>query len=51
MSRDPMKPRSFRVSDKAWASALEAADEKDEILAEEIRKFVERYPKIKKGTK
>jgi len=41
--RDPMKARSLRVSDKTWTAAQAAADARNEILSEEIRKFLERY--------
>ena len=43
--RIPMKVRHVRVSDKDWAAAQQAADECDENLSEEIRKFIVRYGK------
>lgn len=49
MTRPPMTPRTIRTSDALWAAAQEAADARNEILSEEIRKFLERY--AKKGTK
>lgn len=41
--RPPMKPRMIRVSDEVWDRALAAADERGEILSEEIRKMIEQY--------
>ena len=45
MSRDPIKPKSVRVPDALWAAAQAKADERGEVLSEEIRKFLERYVK------
>ena len=45
MTRPPMKARALRVPDALWESAQAAADERGEILSEEIRKFLERYAK------
>lgn len=45
--RPPMRARTIRVSDATWDAALEAADQRGEILSEEIRKFLERYAKKK----
>lgn len=47
--REPMKARSIRASDRLWDEAQAVADARNEILSEEIRKFLESY--IKKGTK
>lgn len=41
--RPPMKPRAVKVSDDLWSRALAKADERGEVLSEEIRKFLERY--------
>ena len=49
MSREPRKARAIRVEDDLWASALAKADERREVLSEEIRKFLQRY--TKKGSK
>ena len=35
--------RSIRVPDALWAAAIEKAEARGEVLAEEIRKFLERY--------
>ena len=43
-----MKNRHVRVSDKDWAAAQRAADERGENLSEEIRKFLVRYAKGEK---
>ena len=40
-----MKVRHVRVSDRVWAAAQQAADECDENLSEEIRKFLVQYGK------
>lgn len=42
------KRRTIRIDDPTWEPAMEAAKDKDEILAEEIRAFVERYPSLPK---
>ena len=44
-SRPPRKPRSVKVEDDLWAAALAKADERGEILSEEIRRFLARYVK------
>jgi hypothetical protein len=41
--RKPMKPRQVRVRDDVWDEAMATADARDEVLSEEIRKFLERY--------
>ena len=51
MSRDPIKPKSVRVPDALWAAAQMRADERGEVLSEEIRKFLERYVKKSGGTR
>ena len=43
--RPLLRSRNVRVSDKDWAAAQRAADEYDENLSEEIRKFIVRYGK------
>jgi len=45
MSRQPRKPRSVKVEDPLWEAALAKADERGEILSEEIRRFLTRYVK------
>lgn len=48
MARPAMKTRGVKVSDDVWNAALTAADERQEVLSEEIRKFLERYAKGKR---
>lgn len=43
MSRSPRRPKSIRVEDDLWDAALKKADERGEVLSEEIRKFLQRY--------
>jgi hypothetical protein len=43
MSRDPRKARAVRVGDDLWHAAQAKADERGEVLSEEIRKFLQRY--------
>lgn len=44
MTPRPVKrPRSVKVEDDLWAAAHAKADERNEILSEEIRKFLARY--------
>ena len=45
MTRPPRRPRSVKVEDELWTAALAKADERGEILSEEIRKFLTRYTK------
>jgi len=45
MARRPMRPRAVKVSDETWSAAMRKADERGEVLSEEIRKFLERYAK------
>jgi len=47
--RPPMKNRVIRVPEGTWQAALDAAEQKQEVLSEEIRRFVEKYPTMKKG--
>jgi len=42
-----MVMRSLRVAAKDWDAAMAAAEAKDEVLSEEIRKFIKRYGKSK----
>lgn len=41
--RPPMALRSLRVDEPTWSAAQHAADERGEILSEQIRHFLERY--------
>lgn len=43
MTRAPRKARAVRVEDDLWAAAQAKADERGEILSEEIRRFLQRY--------
>jgi hypothetical protein len=43
MSREPMKPKSVRISQALWDAAQAKADERGEYLSEVIRKALERY--------
>lgn len=49
--RVPNQPRtpkrSIRVPDVLWNAAIAKAKARDEVLAEEIRKFLERYVRRK----
>lgn len=47
MSRPPKRARSLRVDDALWLAAIQAADERGEVLSEEIRKFLTQY--VNKG--
>lgn len=47
MTRAPRKPRSVKVEGELWAAAHAKADERGEILSEEIRKFLAAYVKRK----
>lgn len=49
MTRAPRKPRSIRVEDVLWLAALEAADERGEVLSEVIRAYLLAYVKPKRG--
>jgi len=49
--RKPMKPRQVRVRDDVWDEAMRIAAEREEILSEEIRKFLERYSRDAKRGK
>jgi hypothetical protein len=40
-----MRARALRVSDELWQAAQATADTRNEVLSEEIRKFLERYAK------
>lgn len=42
-----MAAKTVRVPDALWQAAQAAADERDEVLSEEIRRFLERY--VKRG--
>ena len=41
--RQPRKPRAVRVEDELWDAAMRKAEERDEVLSEEIRAFLKRY--------
>ena len=43
MSRPPRRPKSIRCEDDLWEAALKKADERGEVLSEEIRAFLKRY--------
>ena len=45
MTRPPRKPRSVKVEDDLWTAALAKADQRGEVLSEEIRRFLARYVK------
>jgi len=45
MARAPRKARAVRVEDDLWERAQAKADERGEVLSEEIRRFLERYVK------
>jgi len=47
MTRPPKKTRTIRVDDKTWADAQAAANERHEVLSEEIRKMLVKYAKTK----
>lgn len=49
MSREARKARAVRVEDNLWRAAQVKADERGEVLSEEIRKFLERY--VRKASK
>jgi len=49
--RPTMRARSLRVSDVTWQAAQDAADERGEVLSEEIRKFLVRYGNKKPAQK
>jgi len=41
--RPPRKPRAVRVEDELWDAAMRKAEERNEVLSEEIRAFLKRY--------
>ena len=41
--RPPRRPRSVKVEDELWEAAKAKADERGEVLSEEIRAFLKRY--------
>lgn len=48
MPNAPKTPvRGFRIPDDVYRAALRAAEVKGEVLSEEVRAFLERYPKMK----
>lgn len=44
MSRPAKVRRSFKTTPTEWAAALAAAEERGEVLAEEIQAEIRRYP-------
>jgi uncharacterized Zn finger protein len=47
MSRTPIRAKSIRVPDDLWRSAQAKADERQEVLSDQIRRFLERYARRK----
>ena len=43
MTRPPRKARAVRVEDDLWRAAQAKADQRGEVLSEELRKFLQRY--------
>ena len=43
MTREPIRAKSVRVPDGLWRDAQTKADERGEVLSEQIRRFLERY--------
>ena len=41
--RPSRKPRSIRVEDDLWDAAMRKAEERGDVLSEEIRAFLKRY--------
>ena len=41
--RPPRRPRSVKVEDELWDAAMRKAEERGEVLSEEIRAFLKRY--------
>ena len=41
--RPPRRPRSVKVEDELWEAAKAKAEERGDVLSEEIRKFLQRY--------
>ena len=41
--RPARRPRSVKVEDELWDAALAKAEERNEVLSEEIRAFLKRY--------
>ena len=41
--RPPRRPRSVKVEDELWEAAKAKAEERGEVLSEEIRAFLKRY--------
>jgi hypothetical protein len=46
--RPPRKARAVRVEDDLWAAAQRRAEERGDVLSEEIRKFLQRYVRSSK---
>ena len=44
--RSPRKSRTIRAEDELWDAALRKADERGEVLSEEVREFLQRYAKM-----
>jgi hypothetical protein len=43
--RKPMRNRVIRVPDRLWVAAKVRAAQRDETVAEAVRRFLERYTK------
>ena len=43
ISRPSRKTRTIRVEDDLWDAAKRKAEERGDVLSEEIRKFLQRY--------
>ena len=41
--RPARRPRSVKVEDELWDAAMRKAEERNEVLSEEIRAFLKRY--------
>jgi hypothetical protein len=41
--RPPRSNRTIKVEDELWAAAMRKAEERGDVLSEEIRKFLHRY--------
>lgn len=45
MARQAKRSRTIKVDDATWIAALDAAERRGEVLAEQVRRFLERYGK------
>ena len=46
--RPPRRARSVKVEDELWEAAKAKAEERGDVLSEEIRKFLQRYVRSSK---